>query len=59
MNTASVEHANFLKNKEKIAEKLESAILSKLQKMGDNVQGITWFSALAHEYTGNNSNKAA
>lgn len=55
----STEHANFLKNKEEIAKKMELTIYSELQKMGNDVKGITWFSALSHEYIGNKSIKAA
>jgi hypothetical protein len=46
------EYADFLAVKEKLTAALAVAFLHKLQEMGGEVKGISWFSSVADEYAG-------
>ena len=51
--------ASFVKNKEKLTKVLQAAILATLAKMGEDIKGITWFSAKADNYCASKQKKAA
>lgn len=45
-----MEHADFLKIKDKLTQSLAEAFHVKLVEMGDRAKGITWFSSIAESY---------
>lgn len=53
------DYASFLKNKEKLANVIQTAILAMLAKMGEDIKGITWFSSQADDYCAAKQKKAA
>jgi hypothetical protein len=53
------DYASFLKKKEKLTKAFEAAMLATLAKMGEDIKGITWFSAIADKYAASRLKKAA
>lgn len=46
----SLDHAGFNAIKESLTAKLAAVIATHLEKMGDDVKGITWFSSVADKH---------
>lgn len=43
-------YENFLQIKDQLTENLANAIQEKLESMGPDVKGLSWFSSVAEEY---------
>lgn len=45
-----LDHAGFLAIKDQFAASLAAAFQAKLEEMGEDAKGISWFSSVAEEY---------
>jgi hypothetical protein len=54
-----IEYEAFLDRKAELTSKLADALALKLQEMGDDVRGITWFSSCAEEFAAARFKRAA
>lgn len=53
------EYADFLAVKDQLTAALAAAFLQKLQEMGDDVKGISWFSSVADDFAASRIDCAA
>mgnify|MGYP001428704914 CR=1 FL=1 len=54
-----LDHEGFKLIKAELTEKLANAIQAKLEEMGDDAKGISWFSSIAAEVAVARARKAA
>jgi len=55
----SLDHAGFVAIKDKLTAAVAAAFQAKLQEMGEDAKGVSWFSAVAEEYATSRLRSAA